>query len=69
MKHNHLNYIILGDGTCYRVFERLSKDVPFEAYNQDNHLGIGDTPEDAISDSDVPSYEIELKPYEVVFNE
>lgn len=69
MKHSHLNYIILSDGINYRVFERLGRDVPFEAYNKDNHLGIGDTVEDALSDSDVPSYEVELKPYEVIFNE
>ena len=68
MKHNHLNYIILSDGVVYRVFERLGKNVPFEAYNKDSYLGIGDTPEDAVSDSNIPSYEVELKPYEVIFN-
>ena len=69
VKHGHLNYIILSDGVSYRVFERLSKNVPFEAYNKENYLGIGDTPEDAVSNSNVPFYEVELKPYEVIFND
>ena len=69
MKHNHLNYIVLSDGVSYRVFERLGKDVPFEAYNKDAYLGIGDSPEDAVSDSGIPTYEVELKSIEVIFNE
>ena len=69
MKHSHLNYIILSDGIVYRVFERLGKNVPFGAYNKNACLGMGDTPEDAVSDSRIPSYEVELKPYEVIFNE
>lgn len=68
MKH-HLNYIILSDGKCYRIFERLGKDVPFEAYNHDAHLGMGDTVEEAIENTSVPIYEIEMKPYEVIFND
>lgn len=64
-----LNYIILHDGKAYRVFERLGKQVPFDAYNPQKHLGIGETVEDAINNSSVPVYLIEQKPYEVMFNE
>ena len=64
-----LNYIILHDGNSYRVFERLGKQVPFGAYNPNNHLGIGETVEDALNDSSIPIYMIEQKPYEVMFNE
>ena len=44
-----LNYIVLSDGSFYRVFERLGKNVPFEAYNPNKHLGIGTSFEDALS--------------------
>lgn len=65
MKHNH---IILHDSNYY-VFERLGKDVPFEAYNQENHLGKGETLDEVIENTSVPLWDLELKPYEVVFND
>jgi len=68
MKH-HLNHIILSDGKCYRVFERMGKDVPFEAYNPQNHKGIGDTVDECLSNTTVNVWDIETKPYEVIFNE
>ena len=63
-----LNYIVLSDGSFYRDFERLGKNVPFEAYNPNKHLGIGTSFEDALSDTDVPCWMIEDEPIEVVFN-
>lgn len=80
MKHNHFNYVVLSDGHHCYLFERMGKDVPFEAYNRDLAL------ESAESDIDLfekirtnktvscgsripPLSEIEKKPYEVMFNE
>lgn len=63
------NYIILHDGSFYRVMERLGKNVPFEAYNPSRHLGIGTSMDECLSNSSVPSYQIELSPVEVMFNE
>lgn len=68
-KKSHLNHIILHDGSFYRVFERMGKQVPFEAYNPKHHLGIGTSVEEAMSNTSVPAWDIELKPIEVVFNE
>ena len=69
MSRHHLNYIILHDGEFYRVFERLGKNVPYGAYNPMKHLGIGLTPQEAIENSSIPVWDIEEKPYEVIFNE
>jgi hypothetical protein len=66
MKHNH---VILHDGKNYRVFERLGKDVPFDAYNPENHLGIGKTVEECLENTTVNLWDIEHTPYEVIFNE
>ena len=66
MKHNH---VILSDGEFYRVFERLGKDVPFEAYNTNHHLGIGVSVDECLENTTVPLWDLEKKPYEVVFNE
>ena len=33
----HLNYIILHDGTMYHLFERM-RGVPFEAYNPEKSI-------------------------------
>lgn len=68
-KKEHLNHFILHDGSCYRVFEKMGKKVPYEAYNPNRHLGIGDSPEEAIRNSSVPSWDIDIKPVEVIFNE
>ena len=69
MKRVKQNFIILHDGSFYRVFERLGKNVPFEAYNPHNHLGIGTSVEECLSNSSVPVYQVEELPIEVVFNE
>lgn len=63
------DYIVLSNGTDYRVFKRQGKDVPFEAYNEMKHLGIGSSPMEAINNSDIPMHLVEKKPYEVVYNE
>lgn len=68
MRDKH-NYVILHDGEFYRVFERLGKNVPFEAYNPHHHLGIGVSVDEVIRNSSIPSHQIEHSPYEVVFNE
>ena len=80
MKHNHRNYIILSDGCRCYLFERLGKDVPFEAYNTslaidsaENEIDLLEKIRHRKSDSlgsRIPSLsEIETKPYEVIFNE
>lgn len=67
--NHHLNHVILHDGSFYRVYERLGKNVPYSAYNPAKHLGIGSSVDEAVSNSTVPTWDIELKPIEVVFNE
>ena len=69
VKHEHLNYIILHDGSFYRIMERLGKDVPFSAYNPNRHLGIGTSVDEALRNSSVPIYQIEHHPIEVMFND
>ena len=64
-----LNYVVLHDGTNYFVFERLGKNVPFEAYNSEKHLGKGTNFDEAVSNSTVPCWMIEDDPVEVIFNE
>lgn len=66
VKHN---FIVLHDGEFYRVFERLGKNVPYEAYNPSKHLGIGITFDEAIANSSVPVYQIEEQAIEVIFND
>lgn len=66
MKHNH---IILFDGSFFRIFERLGKKVPYEAYNPANHLGLGVTVDECLKNSQVPIWDIEKNPRDVVFNE
>ena len=48
MNPQKLNYVVLSDGIEYFIFERLGKDVPFEAYNKMKHLGKGSTFDEAI---------------------
>ena len=64
-----LNYVVLHDGSFYRVFERLGKNVPFGAYNPQKHLGIGTTFEEALDNTSIPIWMIEDDPIEVMFNE
>ena len=63
-----LNYVVLHDGSFYRVFERLGKNVPFSAYNTEKHLGIGTTFEEALDNTSIPIWMIEEDPVEVMFN-
>lgn len=60
MKHQHLNHIVLSDGNVFGVFHRLGKQVPFYAYNFEKALGTGDTPEEAITNSGIPRWDIEV---------
>lgn len=69
MNRSNLNYVVLHDGEFYRVFERLGKKVPYSAYNENKHQGIGNTYEEAITNSSVPRWMIDEDPIEVVFNE
>ena len=64
-----LNYVVLHDGTNYFVFERLGKNVPFEAYNREKHLGKGTTFDEALNNTSIPVWMIEDDPVEVIFNE
>lgn len=43
MKNSHLNYVILHDGKMYHLFERLGKDVPFDAYNPSKAIFSSET--------------------------
>ena len=78
MKH-HLNCIILHDGRMYHLFERM-KGVPFDAYNPEKSIFSSENLSEIFENrrrissenpqkSSVPRFEIEEKPYEVVFNE
>lgn len=69
MNRSNLNYVVLHDGVSYRVFERLGKNVPYSAYNENKHQGIGNTYEEAITNSPVPRWMIEEDPIEVIFND
>lgn len=69
MKHNHPNHVILHDGEFYRIFERMGKKVPYEAYNPNHHLGIGITVEECLSNTTVNKWDIDSHPVEVIFNE
>lgn len=60
-----LNYIVVYDGSVYRVYERLGKDVPLSAYNPSKHLGLGTTFDEAIENADIPRWMIETRTYEV----
>lgn len=93
MKH-HLNYIILHDGKNYHLFERLGKDIPFEAYNTEKAIVSSDSLDEILKNqkrflskswgslpknlgksklkslgiSEIPRWDIEEKPYEVMLN-
>ena len=69
MKHSHLNYLILSDGVLLYLFERLSKKVPFEAYNRSRSLCTGESVEEILDNSPVPVFMIEKHPVEVLFND
>ena len=69
MKHERLNFIILSDGSMKYLFERLGKNVPFEAYNPNHAICSGTSVEEILEKSPVASYEIEHNPIEVMFNE
>lgn len=68
MSHK-LNYIILSDGNDLYLFERLNKNVPFDAYNKDLALCTGSSVDEILENSPVPVWELEKQPYEVIFNE
>ena len=90
----HLNYIILHDGSIYHLFERLGKDVPLDAYNPENSIfssenleevlenrgevsskswgslpeNLGKSKRKSLGIPKIGRWEIEEKPYEVMFN-
>lgn len=45
-KPQHLNYVILKENGVFYLFERLGKDVPFEAYNKNMALKVAGSLED-----------------------
>ena len=51
------------------LFERLGKNVPFEAYNPNHAICSGTSVGEILEKSPVASYEIEHNPIEVIFNE
>ena len=68
MRNQKLNYVILHDGVDYFIAERLGKDIPFEAYNKERNLGVGSSVDECLENSQIPVWEVELKPYEVMLN-
>lgn len=69
MSNHHLNYVILSDGNMNYLFERMGKNVPFDAYNKHHALCSGSSVEKILENSPIPLWEIEKTPYEVIFNE
>ena len=59
MSH-HLNHIVIQRDDSWYVFERMGKQIPFNLYPIHRHLGCGDSSEDAIRNSSVPSWDIEV---------
>ena len=51
MKRQKLPYIILHDGKHYFLFERMGKNVPFEAYNPKKSLKISENLEEVLGKS------------------
>ena len=59
MNRQHLNHVCLFDGK-WRVYERMGKQIPFGLYPHHRHLGEGETPEEAMRNSSVPMWDIEV---------
>lgn len=54
------NHIVLTDGVVYAVFHRLGKKVPYSAYNFKKALGTGDSITEAINNSGIPRWDVEV---------
>ena len=60
MNRQHLNHVALEKGGMWYIFERMGKSIPFDLYPIHRHLGKGVTSEEAIRNSDVPNWDIEV---------
>lgn len=60
MRIHHLNHVALCKGEMWYIFERMGKQIPFELYPIHRHLGKGLTSDEAIRNSSVPSWDIEV---------
>ena len=77
-KTYHSNYIILSSNGVYYLFEKLNKNIPFEAYNTVSAIVSSDSIDGLYSEiqqynqntnnNSIPLYQIEETPYEVIFN-
>lgn len=60
MNKNHLNHVcFFMDGYWY-VFERIGKDIPLGIYPVNRNLGKGESSDEAIRNSSVPNWDIEV---------
>lgn len=60
MNKSHLNYVAIYRGDLWYVFERMGKDIPYSLYPLNRHLGKGESSDEAIRNSSVPSWNIEV---------
>ena len=60
MSEHHLNHIAIQRGEKWYVFERMGKQVSFDIYPLNRNLGIGNSPDEAIRNSSVPNWDIEV---------
>ena len=56
----HLNHVCLFDGDYWYVFERMGKHIPFDLYPLHRHLGKGSSSKEAIRNSSIPNWDIEV---------
>ena len=60
MNNSHLNYVAINKGNVWYIFERMGKSIPFDLYPIDRNLGKGYSSDEAIRNSSVPSWNIEV---------
>lgn len=61
MKHNHhLNHVCFERDGQWLVFERMGKDIDFSVYPIHRNLGCGDSSYEAMQNSTVPNWDIEV---------
>ena len=56
----HLNYVAIKRDNMWYVFERMGKQIPLGIYPLHRHLGMGNTSEEAIKNSIVPNWNVEV---------
>lgn len=56
----HLNHVAIKREDKWYIFERMGKQIPLGIYPLHRHLGTGNTSDEAISNSSVPTWDIEV---------